>query len=157
MQVITNNFHQKYRKFCQLLNNEKTGVKKGRKYKKNWCVIRLDDGTVITEGAIIMQYIADSRGATSLLPAVGQLDRYKTLGKWFHPFLSNFWIFMLKCWWKDTQQNLSIHNFGKYSAFFLLIFCLCFFSFFWLVNFNLMFVHVKLTCWHVSNSRWSEM
>lgn len=45
--------------------------------------LQLDDGTVLTEGPAIVQYIADSAGATALAPAHGSIDRYK-LQQWLN-------------------------------------------------------------------------
>jgi glutathione S-transferase len=42
--------------------------------------LQLDDGTVLTEGAAIVQYIADRAGAAALLPAVGTVARYQVIG-----------------------------------------------------------------------------
>ena len=39
----------------------------------------LDDGDVLTEGAVIMQYIADQAGASQLLPPPGSMARYHVL------------------------------------------------------------------------------
>lgn len=39
--------------------------------------LMLDDGTILTEGPAIVQYIADTAGATELAPANGTLARYK--------------------------------------------------------------------------------
>lgn len=39
--------------------------------------LMLDDGTILTEAAVIVQYIADKAGATSLAPANGTLPRYQ--------------------------------------------------------------------------------
>lgn len=36
----------------------------------------LDDGTVLTEGPAILQYVADQAPASALAPAAGSLDRY---------------------------------------------------------------------------------
>lgn len=41
--------------------------------------LMLDDGTVLTEASVIMQYIADKAGATVLAPAAGTLPRYKLM------------------------------------------------------------------------------
>jgi glutathione S-transferase len=43
--------------------------------------LELDDGAVLTEGAAILQYIADQRPAAGLAPAAGTLDRYR-LQEW---------------------------------------------------------------------------
>lgn len=40
-------------------------------------VLELDDGTRLTEGAAIMQFIADRADATSIAPPNGTLERYK--------------------------------------------------------------------------------
>jgi glutathione S-transferase len=45
--------------------------------------LKLDDGTILTEGPAIVQYIADKAGATSLAPANGTLERYK-LQSWLN-------------------------------------------------------------------------
>jgi glutathione S-transferase len=39
--------------------------------------LRLDDGDVLTEGAVIVQYIADHAGNTTLAPAPGTKERLK--------------------------------------------------------------------------------
>jgi glutathione S-transferase len=42
--------------------------------------LALDDGSVITEGPAIVQYLADLAPASALLPAVGDVERYKVIG-----------------------------------------------------------------------------
>src|SRR6185436_20029057 len=42
--------------------------------------LRLDDGSVLTEGPAVMQYLADQNPASGLLPAVGTPERYAVLG-----------------------------------------------------------------------------
>ncbi|TWB63682.1 glutathione transferase GstA [Nitrospirillum viridazoti] len=37
----------------------------------------LDDGSLLTEGAVIVQYLADRAPASGLIPAAGSLTRYK--------------------------------------------------------------------------------
>jgi glutathione S-transferase len=39
--------------------------------------LRLDDGQVLTEGVAIMQYIADQKPDSKLMPKQGTLDRYR--------------------------------------------------------------------------------
>ncbi len=39
--------------------------------------LELDDGQVLTEGPAIVQYLADRKPETGLLPAVGSMDRYR--------------------------------------------------------------------------------
>lgn len=41
--------------------------------------LELDDGQVLTENAVILQYIADKAGAFELLPQPGDLRRYRVL------------------------------------------------------------------------------
>lgn len=41
--------------------------------------LALDEGAILTEGAAIVQYIADRAPDTGLLPAVGSLERYRVL------------------------------------------------------------------------------
>lgn len=43
----------------------------------------LDDGTVLTEGPAILQYVADQAPAAALIPAAGSLDRY-TVQSWLN-------------------------------------------------------------------------
>ena len=45
--------------------------------------LQLEDGSVLTEGPAIVQYIADKAGATALAPANGSIDRYK-LQQWLN-------------------------------------------------------------------------
>ncbi len=42
-------------------------------------VLELDDGTRLTEGPVIAQYIADRAGAVKLMPAAGTLERYRVM------------------------------------------------------------------------------
>ena len=39
--------------------------------------LQLDDGTVLTEGPAIVQYLADQKPASGLIPAAGAIDRYR--------------------------------------------------------------------------------
>lgn len=41
--------------------------------------LKLDDGQILTENAVILQYIADHAGAFDLLPPPGDLQRYRVL------------------------------------------------------------------------------
>jgi glutathione S-transferase len=43
--------------------------------------LQLDDGQVLTEGPILVQYIADQASAKNIAPAAGTLERYR-LGEW---------------------------------------------------------------------------
>ncbi|MGF6771492.1 glutathione S-transferase [Paraburkholderia sp. GAS199] len=41
--------------------------------------LKLDNGEIITEGAVILQWIADTHSAGRLLPAAGTAERYRAL------------------------------------------------------------------------------
>jgi glutathione S-transferase len=41
--------------------------------------IRLDDGSILTEGAVIVQYVADLVPESGLMPKPGTLERYRAL------------------------------------------------------------------------------
>lgn len=41
--------------------------------------LELDNGEVLTEGPMIVQYIADTQKNTSLMPAAGTMERYRVL------------------------------------------------------------------------------
>jgi glutathione S-transferase len=43
--------------------------------------IRLDDGSILTEGAVILQYIADQNPGSGLAPKPGSMERYR-LQEW---------------------------------------------------------------------------
>lgn len=45
--------------------------------------LRLDNGRVLTEGAVIVQYLADSKPETQLAPANGTMERLE-LQEWLH-------------------------------------------------------------------------
>lgn len=45
--------------------------------------LRLDDGAVLTEGAAILQYLADQVPEKQLAPAFGTLERYRLI-EWLH-------------------------------------------------------------------------
>jgi glutathione S-transferase len=42
-------------------------------------LLELDDGTRLSEGPVIVQYLVDLKPGSDLLPAVGTLDRYREL------------------------------------------------------------------------------
>jgi glutathione S-transferase len=45
--------------------------------------LKLDDGQVLTEGAVIVQWIADRRPESQLIPPFGTMARYRLL-EWLH-------------------------------------------------------------------------
>lgn len=42
-------------------------------------VLQTDDGQILTENAVILQYLADTAKATQLLPPIGDFNRYRVL------------------------------------------------------------------------------
>ena len=74
--------------------------------------LRLDDGQVLTEDAVILQYLADHKPESGLAPPAGSMERYrlmewlnfiasevhKTLGALFNPKIT--------AEWKDHQVTL---------------------------------------------------
>jgi glutathione S-transferase len=67
--------------------------------------VKLDDGTVLTEAPVIMQYLADQKPDAGLAPKAGSMDRYrlqewlnfitselhKGMGNFFNPALTEDW------------------------------------------------------------------
>jgi glutathione S-transferase len=67
--------------------------------------VKLDDGTVLTEAPVIMQYLADQKPDAGLAPKAGSMDRYrlqewlnfitselhKGMGNFFNPALTDDW------------------------------------------------------------------
>jgi glutathione S-transferase len=61
-------------------------------------LLELDDGSRLSEGPVIAQYVADHAGSTSLMPPAGTIERYRVmewqnyvtaeLHKSFHPLFS---------------------------------------------------------------------
>lgn len=49
----------------------------------------LDDGQVLTEGPVIVQYLADRKPEIGLLPAAGTMDRYR-VQEWLNHITSEF-------------------------------------------------------------------
>jgi glutathione S-transferase len=45
--------------------------------------LKLDDGSVLTEGPVIVQYVADHAPASKLAPAAGTMERYR-VGEWLN-------------------------------------------------------------------------
>ena len=68
-------------------------------------LLELDDGTRITEVAAIVQYLADSKGATHLAPAAGTFERVR-LNQWL-AFISSelHKVFSPWLWHKETAES----------------------------------------------------
>jgi glutathione S-transferase len=46
-------------------------------------VLQLDDGSLLSEGAVIVQYLADLNPLSGMMPAAGTLERYR-LQSWLN-------------------------------------------------------------------------
>lgn len=66
--------------------------------------LQLDDGTVLTEGPAIMQYIADAKGATNILPKAGAPERYKVV-QWLNFISTEIHKGFSPLFWATTPQD----------------------------------------------------
>lgn len=66
--------------------------------------LQLDDGSILTEGPAIVQYIADSKGATSLLPKAGSSDRYRVI-QWLNFISTEIHKGFSPLFWATTPQE----------------------------------------------------
>jgi len=77
--------------------------------------VKLDDGSVLTEAPVIMQYLADQKPDTGLAPKAGSMDRYR-LQEWLnfitselHKGMGNFFNpAITEDWRKAVTDRLSI-------------------------------------------------
>jgi glutathione S-transferase len=102
------------------VNNQEKKTKSGTDYwtinaKGQVPVLELDNGERITEGPVIVQYLADQKPSAGLVPAAGTIDRYrvqewlnfvtselhKSLGPIFRPTTP------------DAYKTISRENLGK--------------------------------------------
>lgn len=79
--------------------------------------IRLDDGQILTEVAVILQYIADQTPASQLAPATGTIARYRLM-EWLnfisselHKQFSPLFNPKISAEWKTHQINLLARRF----------------------------------------------
>ena len=79
--------------------------------------LRLDNGEVLTEVAVILQYVADQKPGAGLAPAAGTLERYR-LHEWLnfiatevHKQFSPFFNPKLTPEWKANQLTLLSRRF----------------------------------------------
>jgi glutathione S-transferase len=84
--------------------------------------LQLDDGTLLTEGAAIVQYIADQKPAAGLIPAAGTLDRYK-IQEWLnyiatelHKSYSPLFSPIAPAEWKDAVKTMLAAKFDYVSG-----------------------------------------
>jgi glutathione S-transferase len=64
------------------VNNQEKKTKSGQDFwtvnpKGQVPVLELDNGEKLTEGPVVVQYLADQKPASGLLPPVGSMDRYR--------------------------------------------------------------------------------
>jgi glutathione S-transferase len=64
------------------VNNQEKKTKSGKDFwsinpKGQVPVLELDNGEKLTEGPIVVQYLADQKPGSGLLPAVGSMERYR--------------------------------------------------------------------------------
>lgn len=79
--------------------------------------LRLDDGQVLTEVAVVLQYIADLKPETGLAPKAGTLERYRLM-EWLnfisselHKQFSPLFHSDISADWKQNQLNLLAKRF----------------------------------------------
>lgn len=83
--------------------------------------LRLDDGQVLTEVAVILQYLADRKPEAGLLPEPGTMERYRVL-EWLnfisseiHKQFSPFFNPKITPEWRENQLNLLGRRFDYLS------------------------------------------
>lgn len=69
----------------------------------------LDNKEILTENAVILQYLADTYHASDLLPPIGDFKRYRTL-EWLNFVSTDLHRYCAPLFWSkiadDTKQNL---------------------------------------------------
>lgn len=72
-------------------------------------VLQLKDGEILTENAVILQYLADKYNAVNLLPPVGDMKRYRTL-EWLNFVSTDLHRYCTPLFWSkfsdDIKENL---------------------------------------------------
>jgi glutathione S-transferase len=84
--------------------------------------LRLDNGDLLTEVAVILQYLADQKPDASLIPKTGTLERYHVL-EWLnfisseiHKQFSPFFNPKITAEWRENQVSLLSRRFDYVSA-----------------------------------------
>ncbi len=71
--------------------------------------LQLDNDEVLTENAVILQYLADKNNALELLPALGDMRRYRTL-EWLNFISTDLHRYCAPLFWskipEDIKKNL---------------------------------------------------
>jgi len=102
------------------VNNQEKKTKTGKDY---WTVnpkgqvpaLQLDSGEMLTEGPVIVQYLADQKPASGLVPAAGTIERYR-VQEWLNFITSELHksfgpIFRPTT--PDAYKSISRENLGK--------------------------------------------
>lgn len=83
--------------------------------------LRLDSNEVLTEAAVILQYIADRKPESGLAPAAGTMERYRLM-EWLnfissdvHKQFSPFFNPKLPEAWRENQLNVLTRRFAMLS------------------------------------------
>jgi glutathione S-transferase len=80
--------------------------------------LKLDDGAVLTEAAVIVQYLADRKPDTELAPKLGSMERYRLMERLnflsteIHKQLAPFFNPKLPTEWRKNQLELLGRRFG---------------------------------------------
>ncbi len=82
--------------------------------------LQLDNDEVLTENAVILQYLADKNNATELLPALGDMKRYRTL-EWLNFVSTDLHRYCAPLFWSkipdDIKNNLFLPILSKKLSF----------------------------------------
>jgi glutathione S-transferase len=85
-------------------------------------VLQLDDGTVLTEGPAIVQYLADRRPEAGLAPPAGSMERYR-LQEWLnyvtselHKSLGGLFNPAMPAEWKEATRQALARKFAYVSS-----------------------------------------
>jgi glutathione S-transferase len=102
------------------VNNQEKKTKTGKDYwsinpKGQVPALQLDNGEMLTEGPVIVQYLADQQPASGLVPAAGSIERYR-VQEWLNFITSELHksfgpIFRPTT--PDAYKTISRENLGK--------------------------------------------
>jgi glutathione S-transferase len=102
------------------VNNQEKKTKSGKDYwtinpKGQVPALQLDSGDMLTEGPVIVQYLADQKPASGLVPAAGTIERYR-VQEWLNFITSELHksfgpIFRPTT--PDAYKTISRENLGK--------------------------------------------
>ncbi len=71
--------------------------------------LQLDNGTILTENVVILQYIADNAENKTLLPAFGSLERYHAM-EWLNYIATELHKGFSPLFYPDTPENYAIQT-----------------------------------------------